>query len=63
MLRVLSEYDSPIGSTVLRRELRKKGFLLSERTVRYRLQLLEAKDFVKGMIEVKDDNSSGVGET
>ena len=63
MLRVLSEYDSPIGSTVLRRELRKKGFLLSERTVRYHLQLLEAKDFVKGMIEVKDDNSSGVGET
>ena len=48
ILRVLSEYESPVGSTVLRRELRKKGFLLSERTVRYHLQLLEAKGFVKG---------------
>ena len=27
ILRVLSEYDTPIGSTVLRRELRKKGNL------------------------------------
>jgi len=48
ILRVLSEYDAPIGSTVLRRELRKKGVFLSERTVRYHLQLLEAKGFVKG---------------
>jgi hypothetical protein len=48
ILRVLSEYDSPVGSTVLRRELRKKGFLLSERTIRYHLQLLEAKGFVHG---------------
>lgn len=48
ILRILSEYDSPIGSTVLRRELRKKGFLLSDRTIRYHLQLLEAKGLVKG---------------
>lgn len=48
ILRVLSEYDAPIGSTVLRRELRKKGVFLSERTVRYHLQLLEAKGFVMG---------------
>jgi len=48
ILRVLSEYDNPVGSTVLRRELRKKGFLLSDRTIRYHLQLLEAKGFVKG---------------
>ncbi|MGQ9595900.1 MAG: DUF128 domain-containing protein [Thermoproteota archaeon] len=48
ILRVLSEYDSPVGSTVLRRELRKKGFLLSERTIRYHLQLLEARGLVHG---------------
>lgn len=48
ILRILSEFDSPVGSTLLKRELRKRGFLLSERTVRYHLQLLEAKGFVQG---------------
>ena len=48
ILRVLSECDTPVGATVLGQELRKKGFILSERTVRYHLQLLEAKGFVKG---------------
>ena len=48
ILRILSEYDIPVGSTLLKREMRKRGFLLSERTVRYHLQLLEAKGFVLG---------------
>ncbi|MFA5365633.1 MAG: NrpR regulatory domain-containing protein [Candidatus Bathyarchaeia archaeon] len=48
ILRILSEFDIPVGSTLLKRELRKRGFLLSERTVRYHLQLLEAKGFVLG---------------
>jgi HTH-type transcriptional regulator, global nitrogen regulator NrpRI len=48
MLRILSEFEGPVGSTLLKRELRKRGFLLSERTVRYHLQLLEAKGFVLG---------------
>ena len=48
ILRILSEFDHPIGSTLLKRELRKRGFLLSERTVRYHLQLLQAKGFVLG---------------
>jgi len=48
ILRILSEYDDPVGSTLLKRELRKRGFLLSERTVRYHLQLLEVKGFVLG---------------
>jgi repressor of nif and glnA expression len=48
ILRILSEFDSPVGSTLLKRELRKRGFLLSERTVRYHLQLLEAKGFLLG---------------
>jgi HTH-type transcriptional regulator, global nitrogen regulator NrpRI len=48
ILRVLSEFEGPVGSTLLKRELRKRGFLLSERTVRYHLQLLEAKGFVLG---------------
>jgi repressor of nif and glnA expression len=48
ILRVLSEFDDPVGSTLLKRELRKRGFLLSERTVRYHLLLLEKKGFVLG---------------
>ncbi len=48
ILRVLSEYDNPVGSTLLGRELRKRGILLSERTVRYHLQLLEMRGLVKG---------------
>jgi repressor of nif and glnA expression len=48
ILRVLSEFEGPVGSTLLKRELRKRGFLLSERTVRYHLQLLEARGFVLG---------------
>ena len=48
VLRILNEFDSPVGSTLLKRELRKRGFLLSERTVRYHLLLLEAKGFVLG---------------
>jgi len=48
ILRILSEFANPVGSTLLKRELRKRGFLLSERTVRYHLQLLEAKGFVLG---------------
>ncbi|MCW4034278.1 MAG: NrpR regulatory domain-containing protein, partial [Candidatus Bathyarchaeota archaeon] len=48
ILRILSEFADPVGSILLKRELRKRGFLLSERTVRYHLQLLEAKGFVLG---------------
>jgi len=48
ILRILSEFATPVGSTLLKRELRKRGFLLSERTVRYHLQLLEVKGFVLG---------------
>jgi repressor of nif and glnA expression len=43
ILRILSESTEPIGSTLLQRELEKRGFFLSERTVRYHLQLLELK--------------------
>jgi repressor of nif and glnA expression len=48
ILRVLSEYDKPIGSTVIQRELQKRGFFLSQRTIRYHLQLLEARGLVLG---------------
>jgi len=48
ILRILSEYKKPVGSTLLKRELRKRGFLLSDRTIRYHLQLLQMRGFVDG---------------
>ncbi|MCS7116719.1 MAG: NrpR regulatory domain-containing protein [Nitrososphaerales archaeon] len=48
ILRILSESNEPLGSTLIRRELEKRGFFLSERTVRYHLQMLELKGLVSG---------------
>lgn len=48
ILRILSEQSEPVGSSFLRRELAKRGFLLSERTIRYHLKLLEERGLVKG---------------
>ena len=48
ILRILSEYDKPVGSTVIQRELQKRGFFLSERTIRYHLQLLQTRGLTEG---------------
>jgi len=48
ILRILSESAEPIGSTLIRRELERRGFFLSERTIRYHLQMLELKGLVSG---------------
>lgn len=48
ILRILSESTEPLGSTLIRRELERRGFFLSERTVRYHLQILELKGLVSG---------------
>jgi len=48
ILRILSENDKPIGSTVIQHELQKRGFFLSQRTIRYHLQLLEMRELAQG---------------
>ncbi|MEM2789903.1 MAG: NrpR regulatory domain-containing protein [Candidatus Bathyarchaeia archaeon] len=48
ILRILSESNEPLGSTLIRRELEKRGFFLSERTVRYHLHMLELRGLVSG---------------
>jgi repressor of nif and glnA expression len=48
ILRILSEHAEPIGSSIIQRELAKRGFLFSERTVRYHLKILEERGFVEG---------------
>ncbi|MEM4462232.1 MAG: NrpR regulatory domain-containing protein [Candidatus Bathyarchaeia archaeon] len=49
ILRILSEHREPIGSTIIRNELSKRGFLLSDRAVRYHLKILEERGLVKGI--------------
>ena len=48
ILRILSEYNEPVGSSLIRRELARRGFFLSERTIRYHLKLLEERGLVEG---------------
>ena len=48
ILRILSQFKYPVGSTVLRRELGRRGFHLNDRTIRYHLKLLQARGMVKG---------------
>jgi len=48
ILRVLSESAEPVGSRLLQRELGRRGFFLSERAIRYRLQSLELRGLVVG---------------
>ena len=48
ILRILSEHNEPIGSSVIRKELARRGFFLSERTIRYHLKILEERGLVEG---------------
>ncbi len=48
ILRILSEYNGPVGSSLIRKELAKRGFFLSDRTIRYHLKLLEERGLVEG---------------
>ena len=62
ILRILSESTRPVGSTVIRRELERRGFFLSERTVRYHLQMLELKGLVSGHERGRTITSKGLEE-
>ncbi|RLI39533.1 NrpR transcriptional repressor [Candidatus Bathyarchaeota archaeon] len=48
ILRILSEHEKPVGSFLIRKELAKRGFFLSERAIRYHLRLLEERGLVEG---------------
>ncbi|HID47326.1 MAG TPA: DUF128 domain-containing protein [Methanothermococcus okinawensis] len=43
ILRILAQYDRPVGAKIIADELRKRGYELGERAVRYHLQLLDEK--------------------
>lgn len=47
ILRILSEHEEILGAKAIARELKKKGYDLGERAVRYHMRILDEKGFTK----------------
>ena len=47
ILSIISEHDEPIGAKLIARELKRRGYEIGERAVRYHLQLLDEKNLTK----------------
>jgi HTH-type transcriptional regulator, global nitrogen regulator NrpRI len=47
ILRILKENQDPVGSRIIARRMQEEGILLSERTVRYHLRLMDERGLTK----------------
>lgn len=47
ILRILSEHEEILGAKAIAKELKKKGYNLGERAVRYHMRILDEKGFTK----------------
>lgn len=47
ILRIINEYEKPVGARVVSKELINRGYDLGERTIRYHMQILDEKGFTK----------------
>jgi len=47
ILRILAEHDDVLGAKIIASELRKKGYNLGERAVRYHMRILDEKGFTE----------------
>ncbi|WP_421077669.1 NrpR regulatory domain-containing protein [Methanothermococcus sp. Ax23] len=47
ILSILSEYDEPVGAKTIANELKRRGYEIGERAVRYHLQLLDEKNLTE----------------
>lgn len=47
ILRILSEHEETLGAKAIAKELKKKGYNLGERAVRYHMRILDEKGFTK----------------
>ncbi len=47
ILSIISEHNEPIGAKLIARELKRRGYTIGERAVRYNLQLLDEKNLTK----------------
>lgn len=49
ILRILDEYDKPVGGRIVAKELKNRGYDLGERTIRYHMQILDEKGYTQKM--------------
>lgn len=49
ILRILDEYDKPVGARIVAKELKNRGYDLGERTIRYHMQILDEKGYTQRM--------------
>ncbi|MEM0111379.1 MAG: DUF128 domain-containing protein [Candidatus Bathyarchaeia archaeon] len=49
ILKILSEFNEPVGARIIARKLRERGYQLDERTVRYHLRILDEKGFTRNL--------------
>jgi len=49
ILRILSEYNKPVGARIIAKKLEERGFKLDERTVRYHLKILDEKGLTENL--------------
>lgn len=49
ILRILDEYDKPVGARIVAKELKNRGYDLGERTIRYHMQILDEKGYTQKM--------------
>jgi len=47
ILRIINEYDKPVGARIVSKELINRGYNLGERTIRYHMQILDEKGFTE----------------
>ncbi|HIP15764.1 MAG TPA: DUF128 domain-containing protein, partial [Methanothermococcus okinawensis] len=47
ILNILAQYDRPVGAKIIANELKKRGYELGERAVRYHLQLLDERNLTE----------------
>lgn len=47
ILRIIEEYDKPVGARIVAKELKNRGYDLGERTIRYHMQILDEKGYTQ----------------
>jgi len=47
ILRIINEYDKPVGARIVSNELKSRGYDLGERTIRYHMQILDEKGYTQ----------------
>ncbi|MBC7130520.1 DUF128 domain-containing protein, partial [Candidatus Bathyarchaeota archaeon] len=49
ILKIISEFNQPIGARIIARKLKERGYNLDERTVRYHLRILDERGLTENL--------------